>query len=267
MPGEASNGDALQAPVLAALRRRPLTMAYAGLLVDHLAFAIGRVGKYPPRPELHQRLEAIQTLASRGRRPLARQMVMREVADPRIFALLANGDPRIERALSKPPINLRNVERWTATARERHPPRRGQGRLYPDPVAGPDAREHCALIVSVAWYKDTGKWPGHGNPTAQLICELLWRKAGGAPHLPHDGFDAPGTFATWGKHFVAARQYQPPHAAGAHVANSLARGLAGLSEQRCRLPIESDPIRAVRRSILVRIKYRYGLFFLLKTSE
>jgi hypothetical protein len=264
----------------AALRRRPLTIAYAGLLVDHLAFDIGREGKYPPRPELHQRLEAIEALAGRGRRSLARQMVMRELADPQIFELLANGDPRIGRALSKPPINLRNVERWAATARARHPPRRGQGKFYPDPVAGPDAREHCALIVSVAWHKDTGKWPGHGNPTAQLICELLWRKAGGAPHLPYGGFDVPGTFATWRKHLVAARRYQPPHAAGVLVANSL----EGLSEQRRRLPkrhvpnrrrqialygtiFDSDPISAVRRTILSHLKCRYGLFFFKKTTD
>jgi hypothetical protein len=157
MPREAANGDALQMSVLARLRRRPLTMAYACLLADHLAFAIDREDK-----------------AGRWRRPLARQMVTRELADPQIFALLADGDPRIERALSKHPVNLRDVERWAATARERHRPMRGQGKLYPDPVAGPDTREYCALIVSVAWHKDTGKWPGRGNPTALLICELLW---------------------------------------------------------------------------------------------
>src|SRR5690242_3849621 len=148
MPREPASGDALQTTILPALQRRTLTMAYAGLLVDHLAFAIGREGKYPPRPALHRRLEAIEALAWRGRRPLARQMVMRELADPQIFALLANDDPRIERALSRSPINLRNVERWAAAARERHPLRRGQGKFYPDPVVGPDAREHCALIIS-----------------------------------------------------------------------------------------------------------------------
>jgi hypothetical protein len=248
MSREAANGHALQTMVLAAVRRWPLTMVYASLLVDHLAFAVGREVKYPPRPELHQRLEGIEALARRGRRPLARQMVMRELADPQIFALLANGNPRIERALSNPRINLRDVERLAAAARERHPPRRGQGKFYPDPVAGPDAREHCALIVSVAWHKDTGNWPGHGNPTAQLICELLWRKAGDAPqHLLHGGFDAPGTFATWRKHLVTARRYQPPHAAGVLVANSLARSLAGLSEQRRRLPKRHVPDR--RRQI------------------
>jgi hypothetical protein len=249
-------------------------------LVDHLAFDIGREGKYPPRPELHQRLERIEALARRGRRPLARQMVMQELADPQIFALLANGNPRIERALSNPRINLRDVERLAAAARERHPPRRGQGKFYPDPLVGPDAREHCALIVSVAWRKDTGKWPGHGNPTAQLICELLWQGADGMPHLPHRGFDAPGTFATWSKHLVTARWYRPPHAAGVLVTNSLAR----LSEQRRRslkrhVPdrrrqvalyatiFESDPICAVRRLILAHLKFRYGLFFPEKTTH
>src|SRR5258708_3413600 len=148
MPREAANSDAPQTAVLAALQRRLLTMAYAGLLVDHLAFAVSREGEYPPRPGLAQRLEAVQGPARSGARP-----------------------PR-------------------------------------------------GVIVSVAWHKDTGKWPGYGNPKAQLICELLWRKAGGAPaHLPHGGFDAPGTFATWRKHLVAARRYQPPHSAGVLVAN------------------------------------------------
>jgi hypothetical protein len=249
MPREPADGEALQTQILTALQRRPLTIAYAGLLVNHLTFHIGRESKYPPRPELHQKLKALEAWARRGRRPLARQKVIQELADPQIFGLLANGDPLIASALSKPPINMRNVERWAAMARERHPPRRGQGKFYPDPVAGPDAREHCALIVSVALYKDTGKWPGHGNPTVQLICELLWRKAGGPAHLRHGGVDAPGTFATWRKHLVVARRYQPPHTAGVFVANCLARLL-----EQPRVPKQHVPDK--RRQIAL-----YGTIF------
>jgi hypothetical protein len=217
-----AKGNAPQTLILAALQRRPLTIAYAGLFVHHLAFALGREGKYPSRPELYRRLEALEGMAARGRSPAARDLVLRELADPQIFALLAEGDPRVERALSKSPVNLRDIERLAVAARIRHPPQRGRGRLYPDPRSGPDPREYCALIVSVAWQQDTGKWPGYGNRTAPLICELLWRKAGGAPHRPHGGFDAPGTFATWRKHLVAARRYRPPHGSGVLVANSLA---------------------------------------------
>jgi hypothetical protein len=43
-------------------------------------------------------------------------------------------------------------------------------------------------------------------------------KRRGPPHAPHGGFDAPGTFATWRKHLVAAQQYCPPHNAGKLVA-------------------------------------------------
>jgi hypothetical protein len=209
---------------LAAIRRRPLTLAYAGLLVEHLAFAISREADYPSSPKLHERLETIEALSRRGRAPAARERVLRELADPRIFALLSNGDARIERALTPllHPLNLPYVGRLAAKARERVPRERGRRKFYPDHAAGPDAPEYCALIVSVAWQKDASKWPGMGKPMAQFICELLWRKAGGVPHARHGGFDAPDTFATWRKHLVAARRYRPPHPAGELVARILA---------------------------------------------
>src|SRR6516165_5689642 len=96
--GAPANSDALQSR-LAALQRRPRTLAYAMRLIDHLAFAIRREGKYPSRPEFYRRLKTIEVLASRGRLPLARERLMQELADPQLFALLTNGDPRIERAL------------------------------------------------------------------------------------------------------------------------------------------------------------------------
>jgi hypothetical protein len=40
--------------VLAAIRRRPLTMFYAVLLTKHLAFAIDREADYPSSPKLHE---------------------------------------------------------------------------------------------------------------------------------------------------------------------------------------------------------------------
>jgi hypothetical protein len=266
--------------VLAAIRRRPLTMFYAVLLTKHLAFAIDREADYPSSPKLHERLETIEALSRRGRAPAARECVRRELADLQIFALLSNGDASIERALSPllRPMNLPYIGRLAAKARARNPRKQGQHKFYPDPVSGPDALEYCALIVCMAWHKEAGQWPGKVNPIAQLVCELLWRKAGGAPHALHCGFDAPGAFATWREHLVAARHYRPPHRAGALVARILAgdppKRRPQLTEEQSRrwragydhpsrarrLPIEADPIRAVRRSLIVNLKRRYGLF-------
>lgn len=58
----------------------------------------------------------------------------------------------------------------------------GRGKLYPDPGSGPDALEHCALIVTMIGPKGTGELPGQWNPDAHQACENLWLAAGGAPH-------------------------------------------------------------------------------------
>ena len=69
---------------LAAIRRQPVTTAYALLLTDHLAYAIGREGEYPSVPSLRLRLEKIETTARcRWRLPRARQWVENELADLR----------------------------------------------------------------------------------------------------------------------------------------------------------------------------------------
>jgi hypothetical protein len=111
------------------------------------------------------------------------------------------GDAGIERTLAPfQRLNFASIGRLAAAALARTPRVQGRGKFYPESASGPDAREYCALIVAVAWHKDSGQWPGPGNATAQLICEMLWRCAGGVPHAPHAGFDAPGTFATWRDH-------------------------------------------------------------------
>src|SRR4051794_28807765 len=150
-------------------------------MVDHLAYAIGREAVYPGIQVFHARLETLGTLTRRWRAPEARKRVIRELADPEMRALLSNGDPQIEAALSPlvGPLNLPYVGGLARAARARRPPRQGSRKFYPAAAAGPDSREYCALIVSVAWRRDAGKWPEEGDPTAQFICELLWRKARG----------------------------------------------------------------------------------------
>jgi hypothetical protein len=73
----------------------------------------------------------------------------------------------------------------------------------------------------MAWKtKYMGEWPGHWNSLAQLICEQLWRKAGG---VPHGGLAArDGSLTAWRKYIVAARRYYPPHPAGKLVEHILA---------------------------------------------
>jgi hypothetical protein len=189
-------------------------MANAAQMIENLAFTIGREADYPSNRELHERLETIEALSRRGRASAARERVLRELADPRIFGLLTNGDARIERTFSPRlhPPNLPYVGRLAAEARARVPRRQGRRKFYP--AAGPASLEYCALIVSLAWQKDAGKRPGRANATAQLICELLWRTAGGRAHRAHRGEDAPDTFATWREHLVAARRYFPPPSGG-----------------------------------------------------
>ena len=52
--------------VLAAIRHRPIAMAYAGLMINHLAHTIRREADYPSSPKLHKRLETIEALSRRG---------------------------------------------------------------------------------------------------------------------------------------------------------------------------------------------------------
>lgn len=217
MPGENAppgQGDPLADLLLGALRRRPLTLAYAGLFIAHLAYTVGAEADYLSRPELHQKLGAIENAA---------RLLVRELSDLRIFALLSDGNTRIEHALTGAARNARWLAGRAAGVRERSPPNQGRGRLYPSPAAGPDALEYCALIVSMAWHKDAETWAGTRNVTAQAICEALWRKAGGPPHTAHSGLsEAPAAFAAWRVHLIAARRYRPPHPAGKLVARIMA---------------------------------------------
>jgi hypothetical protein len=274
--------------VLKVGRSRPLTVALAAMLIDHLAFAIRRaaiagnehsavsesalrlrkkvetvelwskLGRepseselrdrleqveaddaklfryvryagYPPRSKLDERLKTIEALTKRVRSKDARKRVMHEIADPIIFGLLANGDPENEVALSPlfwprklagkrlamlRPLNLAAVGRLAAEARKRLAARRGRGKFYPAPGAGPNEFEYCALIVSTAWHKEKGDWPGPRSQTAFIVCELLWCAAGG---VPHDGFKYHNEMSAWREHLRAVQHYRPPHRAGVRV--------------------------------------------------
>jgi hypothetical protein len=173
-------------------------------LLEGLAFDIWRETQYPSRPVLRRRLERIRDAGRPGRRPGAREFLRRELADPRIAALLDVETPN-------PPKGLRErVERVLART-----PTRGRGKLYPDVANGPDALEHCALIVMMLWRRDTGRLPGQWRSAAHKLCEQLWQAAGGEPHGGPAAKD--GSLGAWRRHLAAAKRYLPPHQAGKFV--------------------------------------------------
>jgi hypothetical protein len=196
-----------------------------------LAFMIRREKEYPSRLALQRRLQKIADAARPGRRPAARQLILDELSDLRIWGLLANGDRMIpEREIRS--RAMRVLQRSS---------RRGRGKLYPDPAAAPDALECCALIVSMIWRKTTGDWPGAANPRAHEFCELLWLAAGSNPKQHQTTAARPGTVTAWRKHLVTARRYRPPHAVGQVVA----RGFAGNPPKR-RPPLTEEQSRRLR---------------------
>lgn len=201
-------------------------MTYTSLTIEHLAYAVRRAHEYPSAVDLYTRLEEIEALARRARLENARSKIEREVTDPVIFGLLADGDPKNEAVLVPMlrranglvvfrKLNLAAVGRLAAAARARQPRKQGRRIFYPDPRSGPNELEYCALIVTMAWYRDAGRWPGQSNPTAQLICELLRRTAGGVPHGDIAACD--GQLTAWRKHLRAAQRYKPPHHAGTQI--------------------------------------------------
>jgi hypothetical protein len=223
-------GDPLLGPLLSAIRCQPLTVAYIGLFTAHVTYAVRSETsryRYPSRPELRDRFGEIErTLGESKRHPL---LLSRELSDPVIVALLSDGDPRTDivlmnaaRLAMRGRLTKREV-RWlaalTALVQARNPPAQGRGKLYPAPASGPDALEYCALIVSMAWHKDAGEWPGKDNATCQALCELLWRSAGGKHHSPSGYSETRDEFTAWRNPLINSRRYRPPHRAGALVAS------------------------------------------------
>ena len=193
-----------------ALRQGSLAVGYASSLLEHLKLTIRREAQYPSRPEMHRRLTDIVDAA---------RLLMRELTDVPMSVLLNDGYEGIE-SLVILAAELRDLVNRAATVRRRSPRKQGRGRLLPDPHAGPDALGYCALIVSIAWYKEKSDWPGQRNAKAHMLCEALWLAAEGAPHGQLGA--RPGTLTAWREHLVAARKYRPPHAAGVLVAETMA---------------------------------------------
>jgi hypothetical protein len=183
----------------------------APLLIDALAWAIKREAEYPSSRELRQRLAKMEKAA---------KLLMRELTDLRIAALVSDGDQQREIEDVDLARDLRSLALRIADVLQRNPPKQGRRKLYP--ASGPNPLEICALIVSIIHHRINRKWPGDNNNIVRKCCENLWVAAGGSAH---GGVAARnGNLAAWDRHIKAARKYRPPHAAGSHVDRILQQG-------------------------------------------
>jgi hypothetical protein len=193
-------------------------------LIKMLSYAIEREATYPRRPELHRRLEAIEKSA---------RLLIREMLDLRILALLLDGDERIENE-NEMYHGLRDIADRAARVRASNPPTQGLGKLYPEGATGPSPMVLCALIVAMAYHQGNGRWPGKNSARAHQLCEALWKAAEGPPRRgrgePREppaskhgqnskaeinwGKSGSATVVVWRKHLKVARKYRPPHHAG-----------------------------------------------------
>jgi hypothetical protein len=175
-------------------------------LIKTLSFVIKQDKIYPSRPKLHRRLEAIEKAA---------RLLMDELSELRINALLRDGDERIENE-NELYHRLRDLAARAARVRARNPRTQGRGKLYPKAAIGPNPMELCALMVGLAYCEGLGRWPGKRNAKAHQNCEALWKAAGGPRRLGW-GKSGSATVAVWHHHLKAAQNYRPPHPAGMHI--------------------------------------------------
>jgi hypothetical protein len=176
-------------------------------LSEMLRSAIEGEATYPSRPELHRRLKAIEDAA---------RLLMKELLDLKIRALLLNGDERIENE-SETYRGLKDIAARAARASAR-PRKQGRGKLYPKAPTWPSPMELCALMVETIWHQNRGRWPPLSNANVHQLCEALWRKAAGGGRPTAWGDSASG----WRNHLRAARLYRAPHHAGRRIEHVLA---------------------------------------------
>ena len=138
-------------------------------LVASLRNAIMHEMNYPSRTILYKRLKAVE---------IAANLLVKELADEKLLNLLLEGESWLENG-NEARHALQDIRNRAAKVRERQPPSRGRGKLYPGTASGPTAKEYCALIVSVVWNRERNVWPGKSDKEAHKACEALWRAAEG----------------------------------------------------------------------------------------
>ncbi len=207
-------------------------------LIERFSFAIKREATYPSRPKLHRRLKAIEKAA---------RMLMDELPDLQIHALLLDGDERIENE-NETYHGLRDIAARAAQVRARKPPKQGRGKLYPEAAIGPNLMDMCALMVGLMFERGCGRWPGKSNAEAHRLCEALWKAAGGRPRV---GWGKPGSVVVWRKHLKTAQKYRPPHPAGMHIQSALSSDVGRPTKRGSQLdsPLYDHPSSHSRRGV------------------
>jgi hypothetical protein len=132
-------------------------------LIETLRYAIKREAIYPNRPTLYDRLEDVEKAA---------RLLMDELPDLQIHALLLDGDDRIENE-NETYHGLCDIAARAARVRAHKPPKQGRGKLYPEAAIGPNPMELCALMVSIGWHEKRREWPGNDAPSSYRVDPIV----------------------------------------------------------------------------------------------
>jgi hypothetical protein len=165
-----------------------------------LSYSIKQEAAYPSRPKLLRRLTKIEESA---------QLVMREMSDRQMRALLLNGDVWIKNEIEMYHGLCDIAARAASYART--PRKQGRGQLYPPAAIGLSSKELCALIVSMMHHRLIGEWLAKGSAKSHRLCEDLWKAAGGTRRGWSDSLGG------WRNQLRTAERYRPPDVAGIHI--------------------------------------------------
>jgi hypothetical protein len=180
---------------------KALATALPQLFIDQLRYAVQRDEEYPSLPKLRKRIESMKVAA---------ELLLRELPDPRISALLLNADPWIENEVETA-AGLRDISTRAARVLARAPRKQGRVKLYPETGTALNSMELCALMAALVWQKRVGTWPGKNNVRAHQFCEQLWTAADGPARTSWGKADS---VVVWRNYIKAAWEYRPPHELG-----------------------------------------------------
>jgi hypothetical protein len=191
---------------------------FPGVLIGMLAAAIN--SRDPSSLDVIERLQRTEKAAL---------WLLGVIADQRFRAQLVDCNDWMENEREGGAL-LRNMAVRAAQALERNQrsKRRGRPKKIIPPISFPTALEFCALIVGLRWEEQCHRWPRRDNSQAQLLCEELWKRAGGNPH---GAIARDGALTAWRAHLKTAKEYAPPHPVGERVKHIL---VEAIPKERCK---------------------------------